>query len=85
MGTKVSHEFVCEECGNIVEVEVNFGQAPPKVTCAECQAQMHKNYGAAGVSIPAHMKAVSAYGDSETFSLAKQAITKKSRRRSFQF
>lgn len=82
----VIHEFICENCSTVKDIEVSFGESPPQViTCPNCKKEMHKNFGASGTVIPAHMKAATPYGDSDTFSMAKQSITKKSRRRSFQF
>lgn len=78
------HEYIARDprSGEIIEVfdvDVPFGQSPPKSAIApETGLEGVKNFGAAAISIPSHMRAGSA--DEDSFSAAKRAFSGSSRR-----
>lgn len=60
-----SYEYICDQCGYIMEIEVGYGEAPPKeVICPHDGNLMRRNWQTA-IVIPAYMKA-GVEGDAHT-------------------
>lgn len=58
------HEFICRETGEVVMVEVEAGESPPKYVMTPSGNKAYKNFGASYSIMPFYMRAGSEHADS---------------------